>query len=644
VRSIATATWGGAVALALLATGAAAWAAPPLEPTAVSSVPLPAGLTGAAQPDWTPDGDHVVFVFTSEQEQSNQLAVIGTDGDGFRCLTCGLAQPADSARPATSSRRLDVGKPFVFSDGRRVLLRQPGREDNAEGPLAGPAADYSYFVLECGPSLVDCRERRLLPLRLPAAGLTQGSQNREGRISPDMRWFAWTELTHDGTRMTLARLVRAGDHYEVVDPRVLNPPFELGDSAEGWAVAGGYYEIKQFGQDGRTLTYAGAASASNFDSWELDIASGARRRLTTDIDWDEDAQISPDGRWIARFASRGLHRMDVFSLVPRPPFIEFATFAQVGRLMLNRENRFCLLEPWLMDRAGERGGYGGQPLNVPLERGWDSSHPVIRWHPDGTRLLFWERRRSPPEGESDSRVRIARLPARAPRRASVVETPAPDWAPPRGEWAGVASRQVAGREVRGRHGGTATLTYSGMFASGGWRVAYRDYSDDGRHFLSGEEAIETPLVVAVARYSADLTLSGRTQGRMRARLDFGSGGHATGEIEASLGARTIRGLPDPARCPSLGPARLRARVLAVRRAPGGRVRVAVRVRAHVIQDRVPRRVRGVVVTGRGARARTDRRGIARLTFAPRNARERLRVRAAGFAGTRLAVRVPAPRR
>jgi hypothetical protein len=629
---------GWAALLGLAATPSPA--APPLEPAQPSSVPVPPGLTAAAQPDWTPDGDHLVFVFTSEEEPENQLGLIGVDGSGFRCLTCGLAQPPDPARPITTTRPLDLGKPFVFSDGKRVLLRQPGREDNTEGPLAGPAADYSYFVLECEPSLLRCGDRRLLPLRLPAAGLTQGSQNREGRISPDTRYFAWTELTHDGTRMTLARLVRAGDHYAVSDPRVVNPPFELGDSSEGWALAGGYYEIKQFGRDGRTLTYAGAASASNFDSWELDIGSGQRRRLTSDIDWDEDAQISPDGRWIARFSSRGLHRMDVFSLLPRPPFVEFATFAQIGRLMLNRENRFCLLEPWLTERGGERGGYGGQPLNIPLEPGWDSSHPVIRWHPEGTHVVFWERRRAAEAGEPDSRIRIVRLPARSRDRRSVVATPSPDWAPARDQWAGVASRQVVGQEVRGRYGGRAVLTYTGTFAAGAWRAVYHDFSDDGRSVLNGEEAVETPLVFGVSRYSADLDLSGPVGGYMRARLDFGTGGRASGEIESALGGRTIRGLPDPERCPSLGPSRLSARAAPVRAAGRGRVVLTVRVRARVVEDPVQRPVRGATVSGPGARARTDRRGVARLVFrAPRES-ERIRVRAPGFSATALTVRVP----
>ena len=68
------------VALATAAPTAVAQESAPLEPVELTRIPLPAGVTGMSHPDWTPDGSHLVFGFTSEQEPSQHFGLIADDG------------------------------------------------------------------------------------------------------------------------------------------------------------------------------------------------------------------------------------------------------------------------------------------------------------------------------------------------------------------------------------------------------------------------------------------------------------------------------------------------------------------------------------------------------------------------------------
>jgi Tol biopolymer transport system component len=67
-----------------------------------------------------------------------------------------------------------------------------------------------------------------------------------------------------------------------------------------------------FSPDGRSLLYAAPVSPYFYgtwpswrtDLWELDLASGAERRLTSDSTLDGFPSYSPDGRWIAYISER----------------------------------------------------------------------------------------------------------------------------------------------------------------------------------------------------------------------------------------------------------------------------------------------------------------------------------------------------
>lgn len=604
-----------AATVAALAGAAPAQATPTaLEPIAVRHLPVPDGITGMSEPDWLPDGRRLVVVFTSPDQEGDQLGVIRRDGGGLRCLTCGL-DPTEITGPPPDDRPVGFGKPVAFSDGERVLMRlgiQPG-QPGAE------TQNFVYAILECAPSLADCEQRELVPLLLPGGGIAQGVQNREGRVSPDGRWFAWTELSATGARMSIGRLVRGDDSYSLSGVRILNPDVPLDDDSRNWRAASPSFEFKNFSADGRHAFYSSMYDAENFDTWRVDLKTGERERLTRQIEWDEDVSDSPGDGSLSQYTSRGFGRMVALAQVPRPPFVDSMLFTWTGRFMLNLENRHCLLEPWLMPPGGERGRFFGQPVNPDLEGPWDS-RTLGAWSPDGTRLAFWESRYGAVAGDDEPtrRVTIARLASRRPAQHPASRTPTPRWAPKRADFAGYQSH-TGTFVVAGRESGTATVTLSGTIFSGAETVTYENYSDDGRTFLDGTESVDEPSILGSADWEADLKVSGRHHGVLKADIGFVTGGLASGTIESRLDGRRRSALPPPT-CEPLRVPRLR-----VASANAGR-KLKVTVRSRITGDPVLRPVAGAAVSLGGREAETDGRGVATVRRSPGT----IRATAAGF--------------
>lgn len=123
----------------------------------------------------------------------------------------------------------------------------------------GPA---EMAVLECSPSVVDCRTRKILPVdfspaqpaSIPAGGAASIAQSNllgssTAKLSPDGKHIGFSDLRSDSIlNMVVAKLVRTADTYVATDPRVINPP--------------------------------GPASASDPDVWSVNLATGKRTRLT----------------------------------------------------------------------------------------------------------------------------------------------------------------------------------------------------------------------------------------------------------------------------------------------------------------------------------------------------------------------------
>jgi hypothetical protein len=567
-----------------------------LDTTYFDEIPVPPGVTVTGV-ELLPDGRH--WLLATEQDGAAQLVVMRPDGSAYRCLTCGLVDAAE--------------KEHVLGDGRRIWFA------NTSGQSSGAVADFQWSVLECSPSIYECAAARILPVDFPIDSLTsvpQGAQNREATPDDRGEYVTWNEVrTLEGTRVTVARLVRDQDGYRLVEPRVVQPDYRRSGDPEDWVDGGRFYEGGKFVLGNRFLKYQTTRTGLNYDTGLLDLRTGRYRFMTRDLDYNETGESSPDGRWYSYSSARGLDRMDVFTQLVRPPFLDMVAFGQLGRVGLFG-NRRCMNEAWLMDFGGQRrSGYAGQPLLT--ERNWLARRR--QWYPDSRTMLLTEQllpnvAGGVPEGRQ-YRLRVVRLPGKAHAPKPERSLDRVDWdavSVPAADYTGLAARPATVKTLRGRVSGTARLRYTGTFASGSWEVRYRDYSDDGLNTISGTESITVPSAVGTSVWAADLRSRGRRTGFTKGRLLIDPRGSSTGRVTTEINGRRWSGVPSQADCPGMRQPRLKVRV--VRHVNGERV---VRVLARPAEDNRARPVQGAQVRVGDRWFVTGRRGRVHLRAATR---------------------------
>lgn len=467
--------------------------APAPEPVDVVSVPLPPEVTELQLPWWTVDGSRIVFSARLVGYPDLQIATIAPDGSDFHCLTCALAAPGDPP----------LMKPFPVADGQRIVVRLGNQT---------PFTNSPHGVLECSPSVLDCQTAAILPIEIPALGDANLVQpQREFRVSPDGEHVAFTQMRNDtaGSQQFISivgTLARFADHYEVLDPRVVSP---LG-------------ELKQFSRDNQSVYVAAFVTnpfgAANSDALQIDLATGAvLGRVTKHPAYDEPVELSPDDQWFLVGSGRTAGLAETFSQLERPSLISEAIGNVTFYYFLTQ--RPALLEPWLVDRYGARDGYIGQPLKpLGTRDGWDGLM-IPNWHPDGTRIVWYERNLDPSllaPGDITTRLRIATLTSRSPVVSPVLPQPLPSlaWAPPLSGYVPPASPEPATRD--GMFAGRADV----VFVPGPTNhveITYSGYSDDGRTFLDGTEVADYVAgLLGSSTYAADVTQHGCKQGFLRA--------------------------------------------------------------------------------------------------------------------------------
>ncbi|MFI7148018.1 hypothetical protein ACIBO2_24160 [Nonomuraea sp. NPDC050022] len=497
--------------LIALSVGALLLVPAPKPEKVVSTVAsLPASITSVRFPGYTADGSRIVASATSTGFQGTQLVSFTENGTRLRCLTC------------QAWHGLDLLKPIAFPDGRRVLVRIGAQT---------PDAPADHGVVECAPSVIDCRRATVVPIVPPAAGDPNVEQDqREFRLAPDGRHVALTQIRRTASgRPTgvgvVGRLARRGDAYHVEDARVV--------ATDG--------ELKGFTPDGQAVTFArflNAYEAGNPDVVKVDLRSGHESRVTSALDWDEDVDISPYSykgrRWMTVGSARTTGLLETFSQIRRPPFIEEGVPALPFAVFTTRNPQIA--EPWLVDEHDTR----GQPLAPgAIAAGWDAK-PNFRWKPDGTAVLFWQQQ----VHGTQTRVVVAHLPERPPAgRGPIRSTPSPSWASPIAGYVPPDPRQVT--HHAGKISGSIDITrrpspiprFEYLL-----EVTYTNYSDEPGFVINGVERSDhgkPGLYGTTSRYSADLAVSGRHSGYLKADNVLIQPNAMTGTIESQVDGRHL---------------------------------------------------------------------------------------------------------
>jgi hypothetical protein len=557
---------------------------PAPEPVIVDELPLPptapssdvGSCTAAINPHGTgcmsasnmalqsgsylPDGHHLLAMvqFAGAPNAPNpasiysglQIIIIKTDGTSFpngdpwKCLTCGIS--SQNAVGIDNTRDY----PQAFRDGSRALA--------------------GTNIIDCSPYLLTddrCTPNRIhmFPIgwNVTADGSGPGGKIRELRLHPDNLHLGFNSFTYSGGTLgqfayigrlrfnpdpktgvpraprydlvNVTRLFRPGLEGEVLAPDPRHPGNLLFSKN---AIAIG--ELRGFSKDGREVIYIGSPwESSNIDLFAADLETGKVRRLTSNPEYTDPMDSSPDDKWIVAMDTRGSNRqMFVAAMRGVPPVTDMLTTTAVSSIRNNGERRF--FQPYLIDRYGDRGDYQGQQLNAGDGAPGSASDPNWngmadpRWSPDGTNVAYWQSLvtrpacgganplacpKSSEPGGRRTRIMIAHL---SSRMALVIPPAKPisdliPWGTPYVPGSPMPARASipAGEYIlHGNVSGlarvrfTETAQHSGI---DGVAVQYTDYSDDGAHIINGSESVTEvypdPLTVSLDWHS-DLVQTG----------------------------------------------------------------------------------------------------------------------------------------
>jgi hypothetical protein len=480
-------------------------------------VELPDSVRAARFPIYAADGERILFSGIPAGGARVEVLSVAEDGTDLRCLSCTVARDGDAA----------LLKALPFPDGERLAVRV-GEQS--------PVQPADHGVLECAPSVADCRTATLVPVAPPAAGNGAVVQDqRELRIAPDGETVGLSQVRRrpggdNAIVAVVGRLHRRADGsaYEIDDPRVVST---LG-------------ELKNFTPDGQAVLVAAFTTlpdrAANADVVRVDLATGEQEDVTVAGDYDEDISLSPDQGWYLVASGRGSGLFETVSQVRRPNFLGPGLEPLTAHLFAHHRRE--LLEPWLVRVGAEQDGHPGQQLNPgSADEGYDA-RVLMTWHPDGDRVLFWEGRSDPfgpPTGTT--RLVVAHLTDREPTApATASPSSTARWAPRLDGFTPEAFPTPPSRD--GRTSGSATVVRRPGPAPGQHtiEVRYERFSDDGEWIVDGtESATYDDGLLGTTTYVADLTVTGDHQGHLRADATI-SAATLDGTIESEVDGRTLR--------------------------------------------------------------------------------------------------------
>jgi hypothetical protein len=485
--------------------------------------------------DFTPDGKHVAvtvdFIGAPAAPDSasiytgNQLILVRTDGtnftngDSWKCLSCGV--------PSTNMRSVDATKdyPHIARNSRQAL--------------------WGHNILDCGGiplASESClpNKTHIYPIYWPTS-LNGSGTPREMRMHPDDTHMGWSSFTSGGENSYYGRL-QFNSHptngtlrvprYDLVNVNLLvqpngtSPIMAEGSELKLYDQSITVGELRGFSGSGDEILYIGATrDANNIDIMSVHMTTGVVRRLTSHPEYADPVAFSHDNQWFVTMDTRGSDRqMWMSGMRHVPPLIDIIAVTAAASTRNNGARRF--FQPILIDRHGDRGEYFGQHVNYNGD-GSDGSVNDPNWNgkadpafsPDGTRIVFWQSLVIPPacggenplpcpvstaQGGRTYRVMMARLTSREPTEEAPIFA-APDqipWATPFPLGASVPTPYAlpAGNfTLNGQSCGFANVTLVKDPKLGAFKtvsVKYKNYSNDGIHFINGHESVTRTVDVS----------------------------------------------------------------------------------------------------------------------------------------------------
>lgn len=474
-------------------------------------VNLPAGITNAAIPRFAADGKSLLFSATPPAGGRRDIYQVNVDGTGLTCVTCGLVDPTPLRAGTTAPR--DLAKPVPFEDGSGRILMQS--VDPANGA-------YTHVIYES-----DANGSRLVRVLTPAGkpGVIATDPQREMRISPDGTHVLFSQIQLVPNPSDPPGFITAVPIVGTVTPGVDasgNKVYNITDARVVYPVGEG----KQWTHDGKgVIVLGGLYEAGNVDDVVVDIATGQVTRLTGNLDYDEDADVSPNNQWIVIDSARGLDALTPVTRIVRPAFLPLLIQGSVYTTYAGSSNATNVSnQPWLVTVADDLNGENGIPLfvrddpNTPEDEGdnW-TARSMPSWNADGTQVAFWEADSTDPTGQR-SRLVVADLkyttsvgtaadkstPAMSSTFPTLTtNTPKQVQLPPTGTYTGAG-------------GGTALVTETTNATTGHIirTVQYTDYVNDEGMILNGTESTDQSAAQNTIHYVANVTVTGSHTGSL----------------------------------------------------------------------------------------------------------------------------------
>jgi hypothetical protein len=537
-----------ATAALLLVCAATAGAQSPLETVHLQKIALGSEVENASQPVYTTDGEHLLFAGNvvangnlnpDPNRGPFHLWMVGTNGQKPHCITCGL-----SNEPLVGEAE-QPGLIQPFPDGKRVMY----------GPYGVPT------VLECTPTVVNCKHAQIFPVDLsgafaPGGLIFPGGANgfafdtggaASPKLSPDGNYIAFSDVRTDSIEeMVLAKLGKEGEKYVVSQPRVLNPagPTSPTDPNTGaWSDSAGLFEFKTFVEGGRAVTYVQVGGNENggINLWKLDLQTGQRTQLTSYPEWEEDMAVSPDGKsMLVGIDSQTRHYMDFAGLLPFRGFFGAVEGADIAISHVSSAKlRSCApFSSALLPASGDQNGNLVGQIVDPYEGGEIRDSGDIngwpQWSPNSTSVALSTQSFATLAGAPY--LLVAHLSRKPTEPLPIVSSEPGSWAPGVQEYHGAIGSE-AEVTLKGVASGQVRVHEGNPFfgGSGDLSATYENYSEDGESFVNGTQNIVGGTI------TNNITMSGAHTGSLHGEVTYLGPGAYHGSQTATYDGTTVSG-------------------------------------------------------------------------------------------------------